>query len=168
MAWIVVELGAASRNLGLELNWGQVLRALGIRTLALLLAAPVVARTPPWVLRSCTASRTYSDGTEWSIRRLKKGAVLTVIKPNWFLPKGQTTELYLHFGGGGFGHPRNVTATKTPGKTGLTFPLDDDLLLAFKVMNGVKVRRRGVDLTDWLELEGSSQAYTKLGRCRAP
>lgn len=135
---------------------------------ALLLASPVLARLPPWHLGPCTLSRTYDDGTALSVRRQAQGAVVTVTKSGWLLPKSQTINLFLFFGGRGFGHPRDVAAIKTPSKTGLTFLIDDDLVLAFKVMNGVKIMRGAADLTNWLELDGSSRAYAKLSRCPAP
>ena len=109
-----------------------------------------------------------SDGAAWSVRRQRKGALLTVTKPRWTLPKGETIELYLYFGERAFGHYRPVKARKVRGGSGLTFPLDDELLLAFRVMESVKVVRDGMDLTDWLELDGSSRAYARLGRCPAP
>lgn len=106
------------------------------------------------------------DGAVWSVRRQGRGALLTVTKPRWTLPKGETLILYLYFGGGGFGHYRPATAHRVAGKPSLTFLLDDELVLGFRGFTGVRIVGGGEhDLTDWLDLEGSSQAFSRLARC---
>ena len=134
--------------------------------LALAVASPVTARTPAWKMGSCTISKATSDGAVWSLRRRGKGALLTVTKPLWSLPRGEAFDLYLYFGGGGFGHYRPATAHRVRGKPSLTFDLGDELLLAFRGFRGVLITSGGEQgLTDWLDLEGSSRAYSKLAQC---
>ena len=97
---------------------------------------------------------------------------MTIWNPGWArsLPRGKVLEVNLHYGGGGFGHPRDATATKIHrkgGQVGLAFALDKDNVLTFREMNGVKLVLDGNnDLTGWLGLEGSAKAYRNLVLCR--
>lgn len=108
------------------------MRAFLICALALSVSSAVTARTPTWVTGPCTLKRTADEATVWSFRLQSRGTLLIVTKPGWerSLPKGESIDLILHFGGGGFGHPRERTATKvheTNGKVSLAFPLGDEL-----------------------------------------
>ena len=135
----------------------------------------LAAQTPVWRLMSapsCVLSRNYSDGTFLTVRRVQGATQLTVRKPGWEgrLPTGSLVSVTMHYGGGGFGHPREVTAKKlvdSRSKATLVFTLDEDDILTFKVMNGIKlIDDGGAQLTGWMSLDGSASAYTKLSRCR--
>ena len=142
------------------------MQSTGIMAVALVLSSPAAARASSWTVDHCVISKTASDGAAWSLRRHGQGALLTVTKPHWTLPKGETLDVYLYFGGGGFGHYRPATAHRVRGKPSLTFDLGDELLLAFRGFRGVLITSGGEQgLTDWLDLEGSSRAYSKLAQC---
>lgn len=134
--------------------------------LAFALASPAMARESAWKMGPCTISKASSDGAVWSVRKQGRGALLTVTKSHWSLPKGEAFDVYLYFGGGGFGHYRPATAHRVPGKPSLTFHLDDEFVLGFRGFTGVLITSEHDErLTEWLDLEGSSMAYSRLGRC---
>lgn len=144
----------------------SALQTVGIIVLALAVTLPATARAPAWKIGSCTISKASDDGALWSVQRHGRGALLTVTKLRWSLPKGEAFDVYLYFGGGGFGHYRPATAHRVRGESRLTFDLDDELLLAFKVFNGVLITdKKDQRLTQGLDLEGSSKAYSRLVQC---
>lgn len=134
--------------------------------LALTLSSAASARTSSWAMGPCTIYRTSIDGAVWSVQRQNEGALLTVTKPKWALPKGEALDINLYFLERYFGHYRPAKAHRRRGSPSLTIYLDEELLLAFNRLNAVRIKAEGDrDLTGWLDLDGSSEAYRKLAQC---